>query len=1463
LLRTVLVLIILFLLLVWAFSFPSVQTGTAQYLADNFNKKYDVNFRVERVAVGYDGTVELRKVIALDEQQDTMIYVRSLKTGILSFADMLSGDVALGDTSLDGVILNVVKLEGEDKDNFTRFLDKLRKPKKEPSGKSSVITASGLELTNGTFRVIDENLTYPESFIAHNTNLTLDELEINGGDLFLDVSSLEMRMYNGAMKSDDGERRWLYINDLTTQFTYTSVGLQARDLIIETAGSRLEGNMNWTYEISDFSDFVNKVQWDMQIESAVVSTDEIRMWYTGMVANETIQLQGDMTGTLNDFTVADLQMEALGNLTVDGQARITNAVTDLEKFSISGHFNTLRANRRELLTLLPEALAGKLPKQLDNFGTIDASGRLTASRDAVDLDLRAYTRQGNLNSKITFTGLQTSRPAYTGRVTLDNFNLRSLGESGVGRASLTVDLDGKGFNLDNLNINLRGGARSIEYNGYTYRNIKVDGDVTLPEFNGHLEINDPNLQMVFDGLLDRDQRVNTYDFVADIAYADLYATNIFRRDSISILKGRVEVDMRGTSINDAVGAIVFTDASYKNENDIYAFEDFDIESSFTDGERLITIDSKEIIDGEIRGLFRLEDIPDLVKNSIGNLYTNYQGEEIEQGQYLSYEFQIYDKIVDLFFPELQLGENTILKGNLSSDDGAFKLTFRTPQVTYKDIALKTVNVQVDNKNPLFNTYVQLEEIDNGYYDIQDFKLINVTVNDTLQFRTEFKSAEQQPDVYKFSLYHTVNEMNQSVIGFKRGEAKFNERDWAFAKENTVPQLTFDHQFQNFSLDTLQLKSKSQSITLGGIITGTENKNAFVDLKKVRIGSLLTPIDSLSVRGQLDGHVTILQEDGIYYPTSKLQVTDFLVNETPLGDFMLDVSGDQSLSEYTLNAYLKDDIKKSFRASGTISTATAQNQMNIDINLNRFNLVALSPLGGIVVDNVHGLASGDVQLTGQLTEPQFNGSVDLYGAGLRFPYLNTDFDFQDKATVQVLPDGFDLGMITLIDTQYRTSGKMGGRITHKNFGFWELDLELNSDRLLVLDTSPADNELYYGTGFIDGTASITGPVNELFIDVKARTERGTEFFIPLSDEQDLGDSSVIYFLAPETEGNSETVSANPADGKGLEMRFDMEVTPAATVEITIDQESGSYLRGSGSGDLLVEVNTRGKFRMYGDYTVDAGVYNFRYSLINKQFNILPGGSMVWQGDPTEAFINVEAVYRTNANPSILLDNPSLNTRIPVEVITNLDGNLQFFDPEFEIRFPTANSVVASELQYRLQERSQRQLQALSLMSSGSFFNPNSIGQNAVAGNLVESISGIVNDWVQQRGDAVNFGLNYEASERNPNADFQNSDRLGITLSTKITDRVLINGKVGVPVGGAGTNERSVVGDVRVDFLINEDGTLRLKIFNRENNLQQLGQERGYTQGLGLTYSVDFNTMKELFEKIFGKKLELEGETAGRE
>ena len=277
-------------------------------------------------------------------------------------------------------------------------------------------------------------------------------------------------------------------------------------------------------------------------------------------------------------------------------------------------------------------------------------------------------------------------------------------------------------------------------------------------------------------------------------------------------------------------------------------------------------------------------------------------------------------------------------------------------------------------------------------------------------------------------------------------------------------------------------------------------------------------------------------------------------------------------------------------------------------------------------------------------------------------------------------------------------------------------------------------------------------------------------------------------------------------------------------------------------------------MTGDFIATQGVYKFRYGgFVVKDFIVQQDGNIRWDGDPTKALLDISAVYRTQANPATLLETSTVNRKIPVNVIINITGQLLKPDIEFEIEFPGSGSTVTSELEFLLQDRNTRELNAISLVSQGAFLSTAKVNTAAAAvNNLLETTSSILSSVLFNDDSSIfDVGVDLVQAETDPTANVQSAGRVGFTLSTQISKRILINGKVGVPTGGV--SESVIVGDVEIDFLLNDDGTLRAKVFNRQTDIQFVGETEGYTQGVGLSYAVDFNTFKELLNKIFKGKV----------
>jgi len=206
------------------------------------------------------------------------------------------------------------------------------------------------------------------------------------------------------------------------------------------------------------------------------------------------------------------------------------------------------------------------------------------------------------------------------------------------------------------------------------------------------------------------------------------------------------------------------------------------------------------------------------------------------------------------------------------------------------------------------------------------------------------------------------------------------------------------------------------------------------------------------------------------------------------------------------------------------------------------------------------------------------------------------------------------------------------------------------------------------------------------------------------------------------------------------------------------------------------------------------------------------------------------------------------------LIRLQGNLlKPDDPIFEIDFPNTSGTVASEINYRLSDPQRSQMQALSLLSQGIFINEVSVSMQGITNNLYQKASDIVSNLISEDDDKLKVGIDYLQGDKSQLLDIATEDRLGFTLSTKISDKILLNGKIGVPIGGL--EQTLIVGNVQIDFILNDEGSLRAKVFNKENEFRYIGDELGYTQGVGLSYDVDFNTFKDMIQKIVTNKRKL--------
>ena len=167
---------------------------------------------------------------------------------------------------------------------------------------------------------------------------------------------------------------------------------------------------------------------------------------------------------------------------------------------------------------------------------------------------------------------------------------------------------------------------------------------------------------------------NSYKFKSQIDYANLKKLNLVSRDSIAEFKGLMNVDLKGSNINNLYGEINFNKINYSNEKKNFVIDNFKVNSYFdNENIRTISFNALNFISGKIQGKFNFEELVALGKNDIGIIYTNYTPLKVSKDQFFDFKIDLTNSFTQLFYPDLKIEDFLKIKGKISSNEEDFKL----------------------------------------------------------------------------------------------------------------------------------------------------------------------------------------------------------------------------------------------------------------------------------------------------------------------------------------------------------------------------------------------------------------------------------------------------------------------------------------------------------------------------------------------------------------------------------------------------------------------------------------------------------------------------------------------------------------------------------------------------------------------------------------------------------------------
>nr|WP_262905326.1 translocation/assembly module TamB [Hymenobacter nitidus] len=520
----------------------------------------------------------------------------------------------------------------------------------------------------------------------------------------------------------------------------------------------------------------------------------------------------------------------------------------------------------------------------------------------------------------------------------------------------------------------------------------------------------------------------------------------------------------------------------------------------------------------------------------------------------------------------------------------------------------------------------------------------------------------------------------------------------------------------------------------------------------------------------------------------------------------------------------------------------------------------------------GTAAGTLRLTGRLAAPNLVGNVDVTDGKLTFIYLGTTYTFADR--IRFTEDRINFREIRLRDP-LGNSGVLDGNIFHKGFENMRLGLRANFNKLLVLNTTRKDNDLYFGTAYATGDAVVFGPTDNLVVNVRARSDAGTRLSLPLDNAAKAQQASYIKFVNRNLADTLTTVKVPTAatgqiDLSGLRLNMNLDVTPDAYVEILLDESTGDVIRGTAAGQLRLNIDTRGDFNMFGQIEIVRGAYNFTLQgLINKEFVVRPGGTISWNGDPLAGEMNVTAAYTQRTSLAPILGQAALNSRavVPVTAVMNLTGPLLLPTIRLNLEFNDAPSSLEGDLTaFTSSLRNDEQelnRQVFSLLVFKQLSPPGQFTQISLRGNdntvqnslgqILSTQLGLLTSQIDQNLE-IDFNINGLSAEQ--------LQALQVRLSYSfLNGRLRVTREGGFSNGATpantppgttpnATGQASLLGDLSLEYYLRPDGKFRAKLRYETtprdfNDLSTLTNQA--RAGVSLLHTEQFDSFRELFSR----------------
>ena len=1354
-----------------------------------------------------------------------------------------------------------------------------------------VLRSDEVNINNSDFTLND--LALPkQAYGMDYAHLGLKDIDLQATNFMFSADSVLANIHSASLTEKSG----FVLSELTTIFEFTPQGIALRDLYLRTPGSVIRDKLIFSYpSLEALQRNIGQAALDINMASTVIRVKDILTFAPQLRQNAAFSnpnavflFNANLRGKVDDLKLDKLQFSGLGK-TVISLSGSLKGLPNADNFAADLNIRDLKTGRKDIEALLPK---GSLPPNLRIPENLSASGIIRGNMASLFSDLRIKTSDGDISLKGRIKNATDPKKAsYDVDVAVNNLQVSKLmaNPQMPGPVTATFSAKGSGFDPAYADAKFDGLIRSVVFRDYNYNNLPLRGSVSNKNFSFSASISDPNIDLNIEA---NGKLVGAFPAINLIADIDSIKTlPLHLTPDALIYRGKIRAAFTNTDPDNLAGNFFITNSVIVANGQRLNFDTLSLKAYRNDSGQVVSV-SSDFLQAKISGRYTLTQLGDVFIQTINPYFTlvdKYKAKTIDP-----YDFNIKMNVSDnpglrALVPGLSSFKGLGMNMNFSSGKG-LSGELQAPLTDIQGFTIRGLNMKANSGNGQIALNTSIDGLKGSGIEMFATNLNTKIANNQVQFDLAIKDRNAK-DKYTLSANFNQPSFGNYDFSISPNGLLLNYDTWSMNPENNIALRNGGFIARNFVLS-----HGRESLVINSTGT-TANSPLRIDFNNFRIATILGFVqsDSLYLNGMINGQATVNNIQTQPSFTSSLTVSDLSFNKDTLGNLKAEIS---NLSPNIFNT----NISLSGRGNDLVAKGTFyqkpanKSSFDIDINIGALQLNTLEGASNGSIRNSSGNLSGKMTLKGTIDDPRINGKIDFNKTSFNLAMLNSRFSI-DNESIVVDNTGIKFDTFIITDSLNNTA-ILNGQAYTKNFLDYRFGLNLTANNFRVMNTTKKPNALYYGDLYISTDLKVLGTDKAPVIDGNLKVEPNTKLTVvlPQAEPGVVDREGIVRFVDYDAPGNDSLFmkaydSLNTSAIVGFDIATNIEIDKGAEFNLIVDQGSGDFLRVKGEALLTAGIDPSGKINMTGSYELAQGAYELSFNFLKRKFDIEQGSRIVWRGEPTNAEVNVSAVYEVELAPIDLVGNQITGTgaavniyrqKLPFEVVLNMRGELMKPEITFDIRLAEANYGVAkdiiSNVQIKLaqirQEPAELNKQAFAVILLNRFISEtpfdNSSGGLDAASFAKQSASKLLTEQLNRLAtgliEDVNINFDLTSSEDYTTGEKRQRTDLSIGLSKKLLDD-----RLNITVGSnfelegprkSNSQGNNLAGNIAIDYLLTKNGRYMVRAY-RKNEYE--GVLEGYIVETGINFIVtlDYDRFREIFKSRENRKKENEQRKAAAE